>query len=293
MKIFKTPSRKTSTPLIHESSFIQKIRLSRHALRRRRVLIAYLLVSLFLLMSASLNLPLVNTLRGLIQDGASYLLKTTSHPLTYLGEWKQEAGTFFNTRAKLQNLKHENYLLKNQILQAQATLEENNYLKKLLNIRDGSLQPFLTTRVISYPSHPYFQSILIDAGKNNGVEVDQAALTHEGLVGRVAQVGLMTAQIVLITDIHSRVPVVVGDQKIPAIFVGKNQDLPFLKYYPVKAGIRVGDPVVTSGKGGIFKAGIHVGQVASITEEAIKVQPSVRLEHLPFVSLLPKLLEVV
>lgn len=291
-KLFKPQKKRSKDPLLHEASIIQKIRLSHSVFQKRKVLILYIFLSLFLLIMGTLNLPVMINIQGFLMDRLSPVLKGTSQPILVLKEWKDWILDFFNAPTKIQNLRNENLSLKNKLAEAQSLLEENRDLKKLVNIKNASIRPFLTARVLSYPSHPYFQSIIIDAGKNNGVEVDQVALTDQGLVGRVIQVGSHTAQVVLISDSNSRIPVMIGNKKILAILAGNNQGLPLLKYVPEKSDIAVGDRVVTSGKGGIFRAGIPVGSVTHIKEGTISVAPFVGLDQISFVSLLQKFLGV-
>ncbi len=291
-KIFKSPKKRSKDPLLHESSIIQKIRLSQNVFRTRKVLILYMFLSLFLLAMGTLDFPVIVNMRGFLMDKLSLFLKGTSHPIGVFKEWKEETLDFFNAPTKLQDLRNENHSLKNKLIEAQSLIEENQHLKKLVNIKTPSIRPFLTTRVLSYPSHPYFQSIIIDAGKNSGVEIDQVALTDQGLVGRVIQVGSHTAQVVLINDINSRIPVTIGNKNISAILVGNNQGFPFLKYVSDGENVAIGDRILTSGRGGIFKTGIPVGLVTHITDKTINVTPFVKLDQIFFVSLLPKFLGV-
>lgn len=291
-RLFKPQKKKKNEPLIHESSIIQKIRMSKDAFRKQRMLILYFFFSLFLLVAGALNLPIILGTQGLFMDFLSPILKLTSQPISVLDEWGQKITDFFNTPSKLRNLRNENENLKKYFLAFTELQEENQNLKKLLNIKEIIKKPFLTARVISYPSQPHSQSIIIDGGKNHGAQVDQVAITEKGLIGRVIQVGAYTAQVVLITDINSRIPVIIESKNISAIFMGNNQNMPFLKYVTDKADVALGDKVLTSGKGGIFKAGIPVGYISSIKDGTISVTPVVALDHLSFVSLLPRLPEI-
>src|SRR3546814_4703357 len=69
---------------------------------------------------------------------------------------------------------------------------------------------YVTARVVGDPGGAFVRTVLINAGERNGVEKGQAAITGDGLAGRVAEVGQRSARILLLTAINSRVPVVVG-----------------------------------------------------------------------------------
>jgi len=100
-------------------------------------------------------------------------------------------------------------------------------------------------------------------------------LSGEGLVGRVAQVGHHASRIMLITDITSRIPVVLENTRTRAILAGDNTDRPRLIYVPAGTQVSPGDRIVTSGHAGAFPAGISVGVVSSVGDSSIRVQPFV------------------
>ena len=86
---------------------------------------------------------------------------------------------------------------------------ENAELRDLAKLVPEPAISFVTARVIADSGGAYARSVMVNAGRDNGVARGQAAMTGEGLVGRVAEVGSRAARILLITDLNSRVPVVV------------------------------------------------------------------------------------
>ncbi len=87
----------------------------------------------------------------------------------------------------------------------------------------------------------------------------------------------------LITDINSRIPVVVEATRERAVLAGDNSSRPRLVFLPNDAEVAPGDRIVTSGHGGVFPPGLPVGAVASTGEEGIRVQPFAdwdRMEYL-------------
>ena len=125
--------------------------------------------------------------------------------------------------------------------------------------------------------------MLINAGSRDGLGRGQAAMTGHGLAGRVTAVGLQSARILLITDINSRVPVIVQSSRDRAILAGDNSRLPRLAFLPSNASVNSGDIIVTSGHGGIFPAGLPVGRVSRSDDGVVRVNPFVRFEKLEFV----------
>ena len=110
----------------------------------------------------------------------------------------------------------------------------------------------------------------------------QAVINNEGLTGRVVSAGQHSARILLLTDLNSRIPVIMESSREKAVLAGDNTPHPRLKFLAVDARVNVGDRIVTSGQGGVFPPGLPVGVVSLVSEERALVQPYVnwdRLEH--------------
>jgi len=119
----------------------------------------------------------------------------------------------------------------------------------------------------------------------NGVDVvcHQAAMVGNGIVGRVQDVGERVSRIMLLTDINSRLPILIERTRDQAVLAGNNSDLPDVNYLPRDADIKVGDHVVTSGLGGAFPPGLPVGEVAEIADGKVYVRPFADLGRLEFI----------
>jgi rod shape-determining protein MreC len=90
-----------------------------------------------------------------------------------------------------------------------------------------------------------------------------------------------------VTDLNSRIPVVVEPSRQPAVMAGDNSGQPKLLYVPGDASLAVGDRIVTSGNGSMFPPGLPIGLVASVSDNSIRIQPFVelgRVEHLQLVN---------
>ena len=80
----------------------------------------------------------------------------------------------------------------------------------------------------------------------------------------VSEVGSRAARVLLVTDLNSRVPVIVEGSQQRALLAGDNSERPYLRYLDTGAAIQIGDRIVTSGQGGVFPPGLPVGVVASL-----------------------------
>jgi rod shape-determining protein MreC len=86
----------------------------------------------------------------------------------------------------------------------------------------------------------------------------------------------------LITDINSRVPVIVENSRDRAFLSGDNTDRPLLTFLTADAAVAPGDRILTSGHGGAFPPGIPVGVVSSVSENAVRVAPLFRRHQLEY-----------
>jgi len=105
------------------------------------------------------------------------------------------------------------------------------------------------------------------------VNAGSVALDGGGVVGRVVSVGENAARLLLLTDLASRVPVVIEgagkkktdedekDEIVRAILVGDNSAMPVLKFPTKVEGIKPGQLILTSNDGGIFPKGLPIGEV--------------------------------
>jgi rod shape-determining protein MreC len=147
-------------------------------------------------------------------------------------------------------LQRENQQLKVQDLQAAATARENDQLRALVGWQR---------------QQPWKLKLQIDLGKRDGLVENLPVLTADGLVGRVSSVGYAQSQVVLIGDPSCRVSarVVNAAHDMGVISPGGplENSLVDLTYLSGNANLKPGQTVVTSGEGGIFPAGIHVGQI--------------------------------
>ena len=120
-------------------------------------------------------------------------------------------------------------------------------------------------------------------GARDGVAKGQAAMTGDGLVGRVVSVGGRSARVLLITDLNSRIPVVFEESRERAILAGDNTAAPKLSFLRHGARVNTGDRIVTSGHGGVLPAGLPIGIVSNVAGEEIHVRPFAALDRFEFV----------
>ena len=229
---------------------------------------------------------LVEQLRTSLVDGLSPVLATVSQPVQAAQRGVDRINGFFLLTAENTRLRHENELLRGWQNEARRLQAELTALQAQLSVAPEVAPRAVSARVIADTAGVFAQSLLVNAGARNRVARGQASVTVDGLVGRVAEVGNRSARLLLLTDLNSRVPVVLEDSRVRGILAGNNGPQPDLLYLPPNAGVAPGDRVVTSGHGGVFPPGLAVGVVAAVSETGIEVQPFVDYDRLSHVQIL-------
>ncbi|UCH73637.1 MAG: rod shape-determining protein MreC [Rhodospirillales bacterium] len=250
--------------------------------------------ALFLLLAAGIMLigkadpTLYERSRMAVTDFATPILDTVSHPVAAGGEFIIDLKLLYAAHEENRALREENERLLRWRAVAESLESENARLRGMLNFAPDAPARYITGRVIGDSGGAFLRSVLVNIGHRDGVRKGAAAVEDSGLMGRVAEVGERSSRILLVSDLNSRIPVLVGESRERAILAGDNSDRPKLAYLPAEISIAPGDLVITSGHGGAFPAGLPVGVVVRPdTDEAeLRVQPFYSAQRLEFVRLM-------
>ncbi len=172
-------------------------------------------------------------------------------------------------------LASENEALRQRIVRGDLALVENTRLRALLAFRSAPTFPGgfdgVAASVISRPIGVYAQSIVISAGRRDGLAEGDPVVTEDGLVGRVTRVVDRTARVVLLTDEGSAVSAV--DVRTDAAGIVRRGQGPRsalrLDRVPKEQRVREGDTIVTAGwktptLQSLYPRGIPIGRVSSV-----------------------------
>ncbi|HSZ12081.1 MAG TPA: rod shape-determining protein MreC, partial [Rhizomicrobium sp.] len=110
---------------------------------------------------------------------------------------------------------------------------------------------------------PFLETLILDAGKDNGVKPGQAVMNAGGLVGRIFLAGRRTAWVIPLKDLSSRIPVEIEPSGAHALLAGDNGDTPMIEILDRRAALKAGQNVVTSGDGGLLPPGLPIGTLAA------------------------------
>ena len=237
-------------------------------------------LAIAIIMLGKADQRMFDSLRTTIADDVAPALDVLSRPLGAV------AAVFGRLRAVVTvyqdnlRLEQENARLLQWQQAAHEYFDENRQLRALLKVVPHNAVSYVTARVIANSGGGYVRTLMVNAGGDQGAARGQAAITGDGLVGRLTEVGRRAARVLLITDLNSRIPVVVEASHTNAVLAGDNSDRPRLVYLGQSDTVKIGERVVTSGDGGIFPPGIPVGEVAALGPGGPRVEPFVELSQL-------------
>ncbi len=240
----------------------------------------FLLLAGALIIIGKVDTAVIDTIRRPVQDTVSPVVQVLSQPVTAVRGWSADAVALWQAHTLSKQLKAENEALLRWQGVALALEAENQRLRDLLNVPLGTSTNIVTARTISDIGGIFVRSVLIDAGTAHGVVTGQAAMAGGGYVGRVIDAGRRSARILLLTDLNSRIPVIVQQSGQHGILAGTNDAKARLEHLPQDIEIAVGDRIMTSGTGGVLPPGLPVGTVTAIGSDGILVRPAADLSRL-------------
>jgi rod shape-determining protein MreC len=255
--------------------------------RRRAVLVVLLAVSLVLL-TVYFSEPVSGGLHAIqrgagevfapLEEGAARVFK----PFSDFAGW---IGDVVDAKKENKQLKSEVKTLRGQLAELATDKREAEQLRALTQVsanlpKDAKT---VTARVIAHSPTVWYSTIQIDKGRDDGLRVNQPAITAGGLAGRVVATTGGAARIALITDASSAVSAEVmpnGATGIVKPEIG-GKDL-ILDFIPKGSRLKRGDVVVTSGfKAGelqsLFPRGVPIGKVGSVNQDELETYQRVRV----------------
>ena len=206
------------------------------------------------------------------ENAATNLVMPIQNGLTYLKNKISGNSTFFTDINNLQNeneeLKQKNSELEQSLRELENIRTENETLKEYLNLTEkyGEYKT-IPGYVINKDISNYSKTIVINIGSDDGVQENMTVIGDEGLVGHVVSVTNNTAKVQTIVDTASSISCSMSTTKDSIVCKGTLNGQSELRamYIPTDANIIQGDSIETSGLGGIYPKGIHVGTVKSVT----------------------------
>ncbi len=253
-------------------------------LAQRFAFLSLIMASFALMLLGKADALLVERIRLAVSDTVVPILDVLSRPTAAIADVVGNIREMSSLRAENARLRDENARLMHWQTVARHLDNENRALRTQLNFIPDPDPSFITTRVIADTGGAFVHSMLINSGSRDGIRKGQAVIAGETLVGRIAEVGVRSARVLLLTDINSHIPVMLENSRAKAILTGDNSDRPRMAYLSPNTTAAPGDRVVTSGHGGAFPPGVGIGVVSSVQDGVVRVEPFIHRYQLEYVT---------
>ena len=276
----------------------------RKELKTKHILIIIIVIIITILAIFSFTLKedrQLNKFESLIKDTVTGITTVITFPFKWVTNKVDDYLELVNIREKYQallpqvdridSLMTENTELRNQL----------ESMKEELNI-DYTLSDyeFLNATVISRNISYWYNTITIDKGSYNGVEVDMVVVNSQGLIGKVVSTTTFTSDVKLLTtsDTNNKISVAISsdNKKVYGLIKDYNYKTNYLEVEGISntKSVSIGDLVYTSGLGGVFPSGILIGKVSEITTDEydlakiINVSPIADFDDINYVAILKR-----
>ncbi len=221
--------------------------------------------------------------RMALADALAPLFGVLAEPLGAVRAAADGIGELFTLHEENARLRAENERLRQWQTVALALDAENASLKANLHWIPDPPASYVTARVVADAGGVYARAVLLSTGPGTRIAKGQVALDDRGLVGRVTELGARSARVLLITDMNSRIPVILESSRAHAIVAGTDGPRPRLMYWPEGQMPAEGERVVTSAEANAFPAGLPVGTVHVAGGNVVEIVPAARLNRLEIV----------
>jgi len=242
------------------SAFLQK------GNKQRFSLIGLIFFSILILTLEKFNFKAIDYLKISLKEIVYRSAFIVSAPENFIFKTYSNIESHFNIYKKYEDTKAELKELKAQKSIDPFVLAENKKLKKLVNnyFIDSNA---IIAKVLIDKKSPFFRSVIINKGSKNYIKLGMVVLDNNYLVGKIVEVNYMTSRVLLLSDLNSKIPVIIEPGSIQSILSGTGKNHGVLQYLKENYPSENKSIVYTSGSGGLFKPGIPIGVLNSLEIE--------------------------
>src|SRR4051795_13341258 len=256
-------------------------------IRSRPTLLFFIVLALlFLVMSRSSQTRYVGETRTMFERTVMTIFSPVPKTVNWLGRSTSDMyhGYLDMRRAVNENmeLRHKVAELTAKNLKLSQSESDVRRIRTLLGYSEQVDMPTTLATAIMLDTSGRFKSIVIDRGSDAGIEVNDAVVNANGLIGRVVLTTKDMAKVQLVTDGNSSVGVLVDRTRRQGVLRGDGVTGAQLFDIPSLADVKEGDVVMTAGIDGIYPKGIPVGVITKAEKgqdlfKTITVRPSIDL----------------
>ena len=161
------------------------------------------------------------------------------------------------------------------------TLEQKQYENDFLKLENEKLRNLINenidndeilAKVLIDKESPYLKSIILNKGSKDKIKIGMAIMDGAYLVGQIIEVNFTNSRALLLSDLNSKIPVILQPPWMQAVASGTGKDYGLIEYTKEDLNEESSDIekiVYTSGLGGLFRSGIPVGKISKYSNNKI------------------------
>ena len=241
----------------------------RYALLKKGAKQKFSLFFLILLSAAIVTLdkfspPFMSATRSVLNDFVYHVSVVSSQPTNLRKYLVQKTKKHYDLVSENKFLKEEMEFLIKQKFNNAYLASENEILKKTLDLsnKKNFKQNFsASAKVMLDQRSPFLKSLLINKGTKSGIVKGMTVFNKDYLMGTIIETNYLTSRVLLLSDLNSKIPVIIEGTDFNAILEGTGKKLDLsLNYLPENYEIENEKSIFTSGKDGFLAPGIPVAK---------------------------------
>ena len=250
------PSSRDDFVIAIRSAFLKK------SYQQKFSLLTLIFLSLIILILGSLNFKTIQYIKIGINEviyRSSFIVSSPENYLKDLNVKIEEHLSFYDQYKKNENELNE---LRKKKLVNNFLILENQKLRDLIN--ESSQSEDIYAKVLIDKNSPYLKSIILNKGSKDNVKIGMAIADDSYLVGKIIEVNYTNSRALLLSDLNSKIPVLLEPLDIHAVLSGSGKDFGLIEYTKDEYDQQISGKeiiVYTSGYGDLFKSGMPVGKI--------------------------------
>ena len=250
-------------------------------------LLTLLFLSIIVIVLSNYNFKVIQLIKIGINEftyRASFLISTPENKIQKINsQIKDHLKVYDNYK----NLELELEKLKQKKLTNNFLKMENEKLRDLINESINSNE--ILARVLIDKESPFLRSIILNKGTKDKLKIGMAVVDEVHLVGKVIEVNFTNSRVLLLSDLNSKIPVVLEPIGMQAVVSGTGGTNGKIQYTKEEYSDDINNQEIiayTSGLGGLFKPGLPVGKISRINpHEIVFFSDFKQLEYVKIISL--------
>ena len=230
--------------------------------QQRFSLLSLIFFSIIFLILGNLNFKVIEYIKSGINEAVYRSSFIVSGPENFIKDNYLIVQNHFNLYNLNEKNKSELKKLRSKDLLNEFIIIENKRLKKVVDdylIKTDTI----IAKVLNDKGSPFLRSIIINKGSKHKINLGMVVLDGEYLVGKVVEVNYLSSRVLLLSDLNSKIPVIIEPNEVFSILSGTGEENGIIQYSKKYGDIKTNSIVYTSGVGNLFKAGIPIGKISN------------------------------